>query len=166
MTRRTKRAIAQVFLLAFAGFLIVLGFSGWLVGPAGGEGVLPAQYLGFFLLAYGLLGLLGVNIWYGGPLDPRRDPPKQDEAPRGPRPISITAVRWTVQQEELSFGRVFAVLAVLLFWLPVLGLAAGALAWLLNRKSTGWTYRASQMAFVASGLMHTVLVVLFIIGMS
>jgi hypothetical protein len=35
---------------------------------------LPAQYLGYFLLGLAALGLCRVNIWYGGPIDPRFDP--------------------------------------------------------------------------------------------
>jgi hypothetical protein len=33
----------------------------------------PGQYLGYLIVAIGTAGLLGVNIWYGGPLDPRGD---------------------------------------------------------------------------------------------
>jgi hypothetical protein len=34
---------------------------------------IPVSYLGYFLIIFGVLGLLGVNIWVGGPLDKRLD---------------------------------------------------------------------------------------------
>lgn len=34
-----------------------------------------AQYLGYFTFTLCALGAAGMNIWYGGPLDPRFDPP-------------------------------------------------------------------------------------------
>ena len=37
---------------------------------------MSAHYLGGLILAVGLAGLGGVNIWHGGPLDPRNDPDK------------------------------------------------------------------------------------------
>lgn len=67
--RRRNRAIAFAALLAAAWLLIHFGERGLQL-----EG-LPAQYLGYFLLGGCLLGAAGVNIWYGGPLDPRGDPP-------------------------------------------------------------------------------------------
>ena len=69
--RRRNRAIAFAALLAAAWLLIHFGERGLQL-----EG-LPAQYLGYFLLGGCLLGAAGVNIWYGGPLDPRGDPPPQ-----------------------------------------------------------------------------------------
>jgi hypothetical protein len=58
------------FLLVFGLWLVYLGFQGWVV-----SGGLPIQYIGYLLLVFWLAGLFGVNIWYGGPLDPRRDRP-------------------------------------------------------------------------------------------
>jgi hypothetical protein len=34
---------------------------------------IPVSYLGYFLIILGVLGLLGVNVWIGGPLDKRFD---------------------------------------------------------------------------------------------
>jgi hypothetical protein len=55
-----------------------VGVAAWLA-HAGHRGLqinfLPAQYVGYFLFAFAALGAVGVNIWYGGPLDPRLDPP-------------------------------------------------------------------------------------------
>lgn len=70
MTRRQERAGSLVVLFAFGGWLIYIGFNGWTMNH------LPAQYFGYILVGGGILGLLGVNIWYGGILDPRHDPPQ------------------------------------------------------------------------------------------
>lgn len=60
----------MVFLFGFAMVLVYLGFNGWVVNK-----VIPAQYIGFLVLACWLAGLCGLNIWYGGPFDPRHDHP-------------------------------------------------------------------------------------------
>lgn len=75
---RRKRAgyrrgtLAVVALLA-AG-CVYAGGRGWLLND------LPAQSVGYFLYAFAGAGMLGVNVWYGGPLDPRLDPPAVAEA--------------------------------------------------------------------------------------
>jgi len=66
-------------------------------------------------------------------------------------------------QPDLSWARVAAILALLLFWLPVIGLVAGALAFWLNRRSLTWTYRAGQVALLLTGLVHAAIAVVFII---
>ena len=73
------------------------------------------------------------------------------------------AVAREMAQREVSWARVSAVLSVLLFWLPLIGLVAGALAYWLNRQSPNWTRRVSQVSLSASALVHAVLVVLFVI---
>lgn len=73
------------------------------------------------------------------------------------------AVAREMAKQELSWGRVAAVLAVLLFWLPLVGLVAGGLAFWLNRRSEGWTRLAGQVSLTVSALVHVVLVVLFVI---
>ena len=65
-----------------------------------------------------------------------------------------------VDRPDLSWGRVAAVLALLLFWLPVIGLVAGVVAYGLNRRSPTWTYHASLFGFVLAGLVHAALVVM------
>ncbi len=73
------------------------------------------------------------------------------------------AVAREMVKRELSWGRVFAVLAVLLFWLPLFGLVVSGLAWWLNRRSQSWTRWASQVSLTVSALEHTALAVLFVI---
>jgi hypothetical protein len=51
-------------------------------------------------------------------------------------------------------------MALLLFWLPVLGLVAGVVAYGLNRLSLTWTYRASMLGLVLTGLVHAALAVM------
>ncbi|HUE69451.1 MAG TPA: hypothetical protein VMP01_01070 [Pirellulaceae bacterium] len=67
-----RRGALAVLAVVAAGF-IYAGFEGLRVD------FLPAQYLGYLLMAFTVAGAAGINIWYGGPLDPRRDPP-----PAGP----------------------------------------------------------------------------------
>jgi hypothetical protein len=66
-------------------------------------------------------------------------------------------------QSELSGARVAAVMSVLLFWVPLLGLLAAGIAFWINRRSAGWTYRVSLIAFVVSALIHLVLLALFVL---
>ena len=63
-----QRAASLVFLFAASIVLICLGHNGLTLD------FIPAEYIGYLLAGLGLLGLLGVNIWYGGPLDRRNDP--------------------------------------------------------------------------------------------
>jgi hypothetical protein len=67
-------------------------------------------------------------------------------------------------QPDLSWGRVAAILALLLFLLPVIGLVAGILAFWLNRRSLTWTYRAGQFALLLTGLVHAGIAVMFLIA--
>ncbi|QDU51256.1 hypothetical protein [Gimesia panareensis] len=70
--RRKRRAWRRGSLIVFgivALGMIYAGHQGWQID------LLPAHYLGYFFLLVTILGTLGVNIWYGGPLDSRMDPP-------------------------------------------------------------------------------------------
>jgi hypothetical protein len=67
-------------------------------------------------------------------------------------------------QQDLSWARVAAILALLLFWLPVLGLVAGGLAFWLNRRSPTWTYRAGQLGLLLAGLVHAGIAVLVLVA--
>jgi len=67
MTRRQKRAWILVCVFGAGAFFIWMGFDGWTINA------LPAHYLGYIVMAVGIAALLGVNIWRGGPLDPRDD---------------------------------------------------------------------------------------------
>lgn len=51
-----------------------LGYRGWQMDNV------PAQWVGYLLLACGVAGLFGFNIWKGGPLDPQLDSPESNEA--------------------------------------------------------------------------------------
>ncbi|MCA9016736.1 MAG: hypothetical protein KDA77_15490 [Planctomycetaceae bacterium] len=73
--RRKRRSWRRNSLVFFFGLAVAFVY-------AGHRGVqielLPAHYLGYFFLVVTALGVAGVNIWYGGPLDPRMDPPPGD----------------------------------------------------------------------------------------
>jgi len=66
MSQQTKRYLCLVGIFAFSGYLIWLGDE-WLIRTT------PAHYVGYLIAAIGVAGLLGLNIWAGGPLDKRRD---------------------------------------------------------------------------------------------
>lgn len=77
--QRRWRGWSLTGLFAVSAFLAVMGKQGWEL-----NGV-PTQYIGYFLFAFAMLGAFGVNIWYGGPLDQRNDPPVDvdSESPNG-----------------------------------------------------------------------------------
>jgi hypothetical protein len=69
-----------------------------------------------------------------------------------------------IAEPDLSWARVGAVVAVLLFWLPVIGLLIAVPAYWLNRRSSGWTSWGSKVALVATVLVNVVLVVMLVVG--
>ena len=74
--RGQQRAGTLICLFAFAAVMVYMGFDGYEVN------LLPVEYFGYLLAACGTRGVLGINIWRGGPFDPRRDSkPEGDEAP-------------------------------------------------------------------------------------
>jgi hypothetical protein len=62
--------------------------------------------------------------------------------------------------EEVSWPRITAILAVLLCWIPILGLLFGGLAWLLNRRQAGWQRVCSLVGLSISVLVTLALVAL------
>ena len=72
--RRNWRKGSLVFFAAVSLFLIYEGHRGLLIN------FLPAQYLGYVFIGVAVLGMAGVNIWYGGPLDPRLDPEEETDS--------------------------------------------------------------------------------------
>jgi hypothetical protein len=67
--RRWWRRASLAALMGLAAVLVYFGNRGFRLH------FIPAQYVGYFFLGFAALGALSVNIWYGGPLDPRMDPP-------------------------------------------------------------------------------------------
>jgi len=71
--RRIRWRRGTLVALAVAGgAAIYLGRRGLLI-----EGI-PGEYIGYSLLVLAGLGVCGVNIWYGGPVDPRGDPRSEE----------------------------------------------------------------------------------------
>ena len=68
------RRFALFFTFVISVSFIVSGFRGWLIDG------FPAHYLGYLLMLFTAAGIGGINIWYGGPLDPRNDPPEEEVA--------------------------------------------------------------------------------------
>ena len=71
--RRVKwRRGSLAAIAAAGGAAIYFGHQGLLINE------LPADYLGYALLVFAGLGVCRVNIWHGGPIDPRFDPQIQN----------------------------------------------------------------------------------------
>lgn len=68
-SRKMKRLIASLFSLGF-GLVLVIFFEDWTID------LIPAPWLGYVLIAIGILALLGFNVFRGGPFDKRLDPPQ------------------------------------------------------------------------------------------
>jgi hypothetical protein len=64
--RQTMRLITSLVIIAF-GVAFVVYYKDWTLKTV------PVPYVGYAFIAVGVLALLGVNVFYGGPLDKRRD---------------------------------------------------------------------------------------------
>ena len=83
MSRGALRVLASLFAIG-AGLVFVFCMPNyvWKVGgPGAPGGGLPVPYLGYFIAAIGVLGLCGVNVFIGGPLDKRHDATFTSEDP-------------------------------------------------------------------------------------
>src|SRR5436190_24026483 len=67
--RKGMRRFMSFWCMA-GGLLFVIFGREWLVNG------LPVHWVGFALILLGILGLAGVNVFYGGPLDLRLDKPQ------------------------------------------------------------------------------------------
>jgi hypothetical protein len=108
-----------------------------------------------------LVWLVGLLPWALGLIVASYSPGHSPAVVQGVTPA--LAVAREMARLGVSWSRVSAVLAVLLFWLPLIGLVASGLAFWLNRRSESWTRWASQVSLTASALVHSVFVVLFVI---
>jgi hypothetical protein len=85
MSRQTTRYLCLVVIFAVSGYLIWRGDDSHI-------GTTPAHYVGYLIAALGVAGLLGVNIWWGGPLDKRRDADPAGNIPRAGLIVMAIAV--------------------------------------------------------------------------
>ncbi len=76
MITRQEKGIAIAMILAAGAATIYCGFLGWRAY------LVPLQYIGYVLIAIGVAGLAGVNIWVG-PFAIKPDDDKGKEQ-RGP----------------------------------------------------------------------------------
>ena len=80
----------------------------------------------------------------------------------GLRPEDEAALE--ARRNELSWGRVLAIVAILFCWAPIVGLPFALLAFFVNRKSPTWTKPVSIVAAVISGLVHLFLLGLMVVS--
>lgn len=73
--RKQQRTVIAVCLILVGAVLGVMGFDGWYVNHT------PASIVGLVLAIAGILGLCGVNVWWGGALDPRNGNPQPPSQP-------------------------------------------------------------------------------------
>jgi hypothetical protein len=76
--RKQIRTATAIGLIVLGTILGVMGFDGWYINH------IPASLVGLILGVAGVLGLCGVNVWWGGVLDPRNDHPELPIAPVAP----------------------------------------------------------------------------------
>jgi len=74
VTQQAKRYLSLIIFFVASGYFI------WLGDDARIFGLLPARPVGYLFAAIGVAGLLGLNIWIGGPLDKRKDAELADKA--------------------------------------------------------------------------------------
>jgi len=129
MSRRQQRGFGYCFVFGLAGLLVFLGWKGWQIE------FLPAEYLGYLVAAFGVAGILGINIWRGGPLDPRND--VEIESPQMPALVTAppvagdpAAICANIQPiDDMYAGRILSkktvVIGNLLCLMPLLALFAG-----------------------------------------
>ena len=67
MTQQAKRYLSLIIFFVASGYFIWLGDETRIFG------LLPARPAGYLFAAIAIAGLLGFNIWIGGPLDKRKD---------------------------------------------------------------------------------------------
>lgn len=72
MTLQQKRLLSIAGIFIASGFFIYLG-EDWLISSV------PAKYIGYIVAAVAVAGLLGINIWAGGPLDKKLDAQQENE---------------------------------------------------------------------------------------
>ncbi len=65
----TRKATRRGFLVA----IFILGLLFAVFGEGFSLHMIPGTVIGYLFIAVAVLGAFGVNIWYGGPLDPRAD---------------------------------------------------------------------------------------------
>src|SRR5215470_18287745 len=85
VSRQATRYLCLAVIFAVSGYLIWRG-DDWHIGTT------PAHYVGYLIAAIGVAGLLGINIWWGGPLDKRRDADPAGNIPRAGLIVMAIAV--------------------------------------------------------------------------
>jgi hypothetical protein len=128
--------------------------------------VVPANLVWLVgLLPWGLI-LLALSYRKGHSRGVRQAVEAEAAQARSPAAVSPFASRevLTVQGDEVSWHRVTVVLALLLCWLPVLGLITGAAAVVLNHRGQGWQKVCSWVGLIVSGVLHLVLLAIMLVA--
>src|SRR5262245_45227599 len=118
--------------------------------------LIPANLLWFLLVLPWGLGLIVASYRKGHSPDVLRQiSPEQ------------AAAREAAQQaaaSEVSWARVWVIIALLVCWIPVIGLPFALLAYLMNRKATDWKRRTAIITLMLNVMVSVALAVLIAVG--
>ena len=114
--------------------------------------LIPANILWFALVLPWGLGLVVASFRKGHSRDVIRNISPDEAAIREARQIAAA--------NEVSWGRVWLIVAVLFCWAPLFGLVLAILSFFTNRKSADWKRTASVVVLVISVLLHGAMLLL------
>jgi hypothetical protein len=114
--------------------------------------LIPANILWFALVLPWGLGLIIATFRTGHSRDVIRN--------IGPEEAAYREAEKLAAANEVSWGRVWLIVAVLFCWAPLFGLVLAVLAFVTNRKSTDWRRPTSIAVLAITLLLHAGMAVL------
>jgi len=118
--------------------------------------LIPANLLWFVLVLPWGLWLVVASFRKGHSRDVIRNIAPEQAAYREAQQLAAA--------HEVSWGRVWVIVALLFFWAPLFGLLLAAIAYVTNRKSAGWKRTTSIVILALSVLLHVAMAVLIALG--
>jgi hypothetical protein len=118
--------------------------------------LIPANLLWFLLVLPWGLGLVGATLRKGHSRDVIRNISPDEAAYREAERLAAA--------NEVSWGRIWLIVAVLFCWAPLFGLVLAGLAFVTNRRSAAWMRSVSIVVLGISVLLHVGMAVLIALG--